>query len=76
MARRMSLVDYAKQIVWFSEEEAAERIKKDLAAMSSGGNHYVPVADTTSHRSLIPPGTTNTLGEHDPQLRRELHSVF
>ena len=71
----MSLADYEKQIVKMSKTEAAARIKKDLAAMTANrtGPTYEPVADTQAIRSLISQGTTNTLGEHDPQLRREIH---
>ena len=77
MSKRMSLAEFNKQIVWLDEEEAAERMRKDLAGMRVESNPYEPVADTQATRSLIPQGTTNTLGEHDPQLRRELrHSVF
>ena len=73
MSKRMSLEEYEKQIEWFTKEEAARRIKKDLLAMRSEQiKTFQAVADNTWPRFIAGTGDTNTLGEHDPVLRKEI----
>lgn len=72
--KKMSLEEFARNIKWPDEEECARRAKIDLERIRrKDSNPYEPVPDTTSHRSLISQDTTNTLGEHNPELWRQIY---